>query len=165
MRAVRAAVAQLGREHDGIRMAYAVGDVGTRGIAATADVVFSQAVLEHVDDLERVYRTIYAALRPGGYASHQIDFKSHHFARDWNGHWTFSDSSWALIRARRRFAINREPLSTHLRLMEACGFRIANVLRTMRPSPIRRADLARRFREMSDEDLQTETALVQAVKP
>ena len=121
-------------------------------------------MLEHVDDLEQVYGAISAALRPGGGASHAIDFKSHDFARDWNGHWTFSDREWSLIRGRRRFGINREPLATHLRLIEASGLDIVNVVRTNRPSQITKNDLAPRFRGLSDEDLCTSSAVIQAVK-
>ena len=129
-----------------------------------ADVVFSQAVLEHVDGLEQVYSASSAILRRGGFASHAIDFKSHHFARGWNGHWTFSDREWAIVRGRRRYAINREPLSTHLRLIEATGLEIVNVQRTFRESAIARSELNARFRSISDEDLRTSSAVVQAVK-
>jgi hypothetical protein len=96
--------------------------------------------------------------------SHRIDFKSHDFARDWNGHWTFSDRLWNLIRGRRRFAINRAPLSTHLRLIEANGFEIVQVERATRDSSLARDDLAPRFRNLSDEDLETASAMIQAVK-
>ncbi|MDR0746881.1 MAG: class I SAM-dependent methyltransferase [Helicobacteraceae bacterium] len=41
------------------------------------DFVFSQAVLEHVDDLENFYRAQAQILDRGGLCSHQIDFRSH----------------------------------------------------------------------------------------
>lgn len=162
--AIRAAVAQPGTEHDGVSVSYTAGQGRTFELVDLADVVFSQAVLEHVDDLEQVYGASSAILRRGGFASHAIDFKSHHFARGWNGHWTFSDREWGMVRGRRRYAINREPLSTHLRLIEAAGLEIVNVQRTLRESAIARRDLSARFRSISDEDLRTSSALVQAVK-
>jgi hypothetical protein len=163
LNAVGAAVAEPGVEHDGIRVSYAAGE-GTTLTVRGADLVFSQAVLEHVDDLGAAYRTIADALAPGGFTSHTIDFTSHHFARDWNGHWTFSDRSWALVRGRRRFAINREPLATHLRLIEHAGLEVVGAHRALAPSQLERADLAQRFRGIADDDLRTASAVVQAVK-
>jgi SAM-dependent methyltransferase len=152
-----------GVPQDGIQVGYVVADHIEEATAAV-DLVISQAVLEHVDDLEQVYASIHAALRPGGCMSHTIDFTSHHFARDWNGHWTFSDRVWTLIKGRRRYAINREPLSTHLRLIEAAGFDVVSVLRSLKPSPIGAAELVPSFRSISPEDMETASAIVQAVK-
>jgi hypothetical protein len=165
VRAILAALAEPGSEHDGISIGYAVGRDAPLSLTASADVVFSQAVLEHVDDLPGMYATIAQSLRPGGFASHEIDFKSHVFARDWNGHWTFADRTWALVRGRRRFAINREPLSTHLRLIEESGLDLVNVRRYVVPSSIPRNSLAPRFRDLSDADLETASTVVQARKP
>ncbi len=161
---VRAAVSTPGTPQDGVLLTYSAGSGKTLELAGTVDMVFSQAVLEHVDDLEQVYASIASALAPGGFASHAIDFKSHSFARDWNGHWTFSDREWALVRGRRRYAINREPLATHLRLIEASGLEVVNVLRTTRESNITPRDVVPRFQPLSDEDLHTSSAVIQAVK-
>jgi hypothetical protein len=164
VRAIRRAVEQPGTEHSGVKISYSAGQDRTFELVDLADIVFSQAVLEHVDDLEQVYAASAAILRQGGFASHAIDFKSHHFARGWNGHWTFSDREWSIVRGKRRYGINREPLSTHLRLIEAAGLEIVNVERTFRESAIARNQLAARFRSITDEDLRTSSALVQAVK-
>ena len=82
------------------------------------DLIFSQAVLEHVDDLDLAYDSMYAWLKPGGYMSHVIDFKSHEIAEKWNGHWSYSDLTWKLIRGKKPYLLNREPLSTHLKAHE-----------------------------------------------
>ena len=82
------------------------------------DMVFSQAVLEHVSGLPDVYRAMYAWLKPGGYMSHQIDFKCHDSAREWNGHWTYSDTMWKLVRGKDVWLINRLPYSSHLTYMK-----------------------------------------------
>jgi SAM-dependent methyltransferase len=163
--AIRAAVADPGSVHKGVRVTYAAGQQAKLELQGAADVVFSQAVLEHVDDLQQVYAAVSESLRPGGFAAHTIDFRSHSFARDWNGHWTYSDRAWAVVRGRRRFAINREPLSTHLQLIEASGLEVVAVRRTIVPSPLRRVNLAPRFRGMSSDDLETASAVVHAVKP
>ena len=129
------------------------------------DLVFSQAVLEHVDQLTDTYRAIYEWLRPNGYMSHQIDFKCHDSAREWNGHWTYSDLKWKLVRGKDTWLINREPHSTHLRLMREAGFRIVEDTRVERPSSIARSHLATRFKTLTDEDLRTGDAFIQALKP
>jgi hypothetical protein len=126
------------------------------------DVVISQAAMEHVDDLEEGYRACRKWLRKGGWVSHQVDFRSHETAREWNGHWGHSDLSWALIRGKRPWLLNRQPFSEHVRLLVRSGFRISNTQVTVRGEGIRRADLARRFRGMSDDDLSTASALIQA---
>ena len=58
--------------------------------SSSIDMIFSQAVLEHVDDLGHCYDGMYQWLKPGGLMSHTIDFRCHNTARDWNGHWTYS---------------------------------------------------------------------------
>jgi SAM-dependent methyltransferase len=53
----------------------------------SVDLILSQAVLEHIDDLEKTYRIMHHWLKPGGLMSHAIDFRSHGAADRWNGHW------------------------------------------------------------------------------
>lgn len=129
------------------------------------DLVFSQAVLEHVDELPQVYRAIYLWLKPDAYMSHQIDYKCHDTAAEWNGHWTYSDLMWKLARGKDSWLINREPHSTHMRLMRGCGFNIVEARTGRQASKISRSQLAPRFRSITDEDLTTTDAFVQAVKP
>src|SRR5690606_19529266 len=52
------------------------GDVGAAKDVGTADLLLSNAVMEHVSDLSATYGAIWRMLRSGGYASHQIDFRS-----------------------------------------------------------------------------------------
>lgn len=129
------------------------------------DMVISQAVLEHVDGLPEVYRAMYAWLKPGGYMSHQIDFKCHESAREWNGHWTYSDLMWKLVRGKDVWLINRQPYSVHLRLMKSSGFQIVGEQLVTQESRITRAQLAPRFRLIPESDLSTTDAYVLAVKP
>jgi len=129
------------------------------------DMVYSQAVLEHVDDLEPTYAALAAWLKPGGSASHQIGFYSHRLTAAWNGHWAISDLVWKIMRGKRPFLLNREPASTHVQLLAGSGLRIVNERRVTIPSDITRAELAPRFRSMSDADLTTKSVFLQAVKP
>ncbi len=129
------------------------------------DMIFSQAVLEHVDALPEVYRAMYAWLKPGAYMSHQIDFKCHGSAREWNGHWTYSDFMWNLVRGKDVGLINRQPYSAHLKLLKSSGFRIVGEQLATSESRITRAQLAPKFRLIPDGDLSTTDAHVLAVKP
>jgi hypothetical protein len=103
-------------------------------------------------------------LKPGGIMSHEIDFKSIGITVEWSGHWSCSDTLWRLAAGKRRHRINREPHSTHISLMQRVGCHVVCDERTVRPPAITRAQLAPRFRHLTDEDLTTSSALIQAVK-
>jgi len=111
-----------------------------------------------------VYRAMYQWLKPGGYMSHQIDFKCHDSAREWNGHWTYSNLMWKLVRGKDVWLINRLPYSEHVELIEKAGFRIVGEQLVRRASNVRRRQLASKFRRIPDSDLTTTDAFVQAVK-
>jgi len=150
---------------DGLEIRYVSPWYDARVVEEGAvDLVLSQAVLEHVEDLRHAYTAMGRWLRPGGVISACIDFRSHSYARDWNGHWGYSDAMWWVIRGNRPFLINREPLSTHRRLLAESGFTIAYEQKHPGPSALPREQLASRFRGMSDEDLSTQSVFVQAVK-
>ena len=125
------------------------------------NMIFSQAVLEHVDDLETAYLGMRAWLAPDGWLSHQVDFRCHGTAREWNGHWTYGDWTWRLLRGRRAFLINREPHSTHIRQLRAAGFTVVCDEMVTGPAVDRRR-LAPRFAQMSEADLTTSGAFIQA---
>ena len=84
----------------------------------------SQAVLEHVDDLDGVYVLQKKLLSNDGFVSHSIDFKSHGYSSKWDGHWGISNWRWFLLRGNRPYMINREPLSNHISLLKDFGFNI-----------------------------------------
>lgn len=130
----------------------------------SVDIVYSQAVLEHVDELESTYQTMHAWLRPGGHMSHQIDFKCHDCAAQWNGHWTYTDLEWKLIRGKRPYLINRESLSTHQNLLSKCGFKIVHIQTVKQSSALTPDKLAPKFRNISAQDLTTSSAFILARK-
>ena len=130
----------------------------------SVDFAFSQAVLEHVDDTTTAYRALYHCLRPGGFMSHTIDYESHGLTRDWFGHWTIGDLSWRFVRGARPYLINRLPHSAHVHAIEGAGFRMVRDEARQAVAPPR-ARLAKRFARLSDRDLETCGAYVQAIKP
>jgi len=132
--------------------------------ANSIDMVFSQAVLEHVDDLHRVYDYMHRWLHSDGFVSHLIDFKCHDSAREWNGHWAHSETMWHLVRGKDVWLINREPHSTHLRLLREYGFEVIEDTVFEMASNLKRDQLASRFKHLTDADLRTTEAFIQAKK-
>jgi hypothetical protein len=128
------------------------------------DMIFSQAVLEHVEDLAGAYRAMRRWLKAGGLVSHQVDFRCHNTATCWNGHWTYSDRLWKVIRGKRPYLLNRQPHSTHVRLLAEEGFAGVITTRADEKSSLKKSDLAPRFREILDGDLTTSDAFIQAVR-
>ena len=130
----------------------------------SVDLIFSQAVLEHVDDLDSVYKTMNKWLKPDGFMSHQIDFKCHGFASEWNGHYQYSDILWKLIKGKRPYLINRKPLDAHIDYINKAGFKIHFLNRIKTESNITLKSLPNTFKGMSRDDLSTSGCFLQALK-
>jgi len=129
---------------------------------ASVDLVFAHVVMSQVSDLEDVYARCGRWVKPGGWMSHQIDFTSLGTAEEWNGHLAYSDLAWKIIAGRRPYFVNRERLGTHLALIERAGFDLVRVQRDRPGGGIARAQLAPRWRAISDDDLATDTAFLVA---
>jgi hypothetical protein len=127
-------------------------------------MVFSQAVMEHVQDIAGTYAALNRWLRPGGFMSHTIDFRCHGTTERWNGHWTVSDFVWKFVQGGRPYLLNRRPYSSHLTELTKAGFQIAGT-RLTHGVPLSRQNLAPNFRYLSDADLSVSGAFVQAIKP
>ena len=130
----------------------------------SVDMIVSQAVLEYVDNLEETYQAMHKWLRPNGIASHQIDFSAHQTCERWNGHWMYSDLSWSVMRGRRPYFLNREPHSTHIRMLKECGFEILCDVRSLCPTEVNAGRLAARFKDLPAEDLVTRGCFIQVEK-
>lgn len=128
------------------------------------DMIYTQAVLEHVEDLETTYSAMKLWLKKGGFISHQIDFKSHGLAKEWNGHWRYPNFVWKIILGRRLYLINRKPCSVHLKLLEKNNFELKVEQKVKLRSKYKKTELAKEFRDISDEDLETAGQFFQAVK-
>ena len=131
----------------------------------SVDMVVSQAVMEHVDDLDKTYHALHRWLKVGGVVSQDIDFMSHGLGKKWNEHWAYSDFTWKLMRGKIPYLINRAPSSTHIDYLERYGFRIACELREIDEiGSIQRTELSKRYKHMSPQDLVTKNIFIQATK-
>ena len=130
------------------------------------DFIFSQAVLEHIDELESVYTFFAKILSPGGYMAHVIDFKSHKIAPKWNGHWGYSEKLYKLYKGKLPYLLNRQPLSVHENLLKKNGFDIIQVDKTYTTeNSIKRKQLKHPFKDMSDDDFTVSGAYVLCNNP
>jgi methyltransferase family protein len=156
---IRAAVAERGSEDSIIR--YCAPWLGAGVIErASQDLVLSQAVLEHVDQLTEAYAAMREWLKPSGYMSHAIDFSSHESAWTWDGHWRYGDVRWKLARGKGLWSINREPYSTHAQLIRQSGFEIVCCVPTRSAPSFDRRAIAARFRDMPEDDRSISQAFV-----
>jgi hypothetical protein len=71
------------------------------------------------------------------------------------------------MRGRRAYFLNRQPYSTHRRYLQQNGFELIHETRYTQPpaAGIKRENLARRFADLSDDDMTTSGVFIQTVKP
>jgi SAM-dependent methyltransferase len=129
------------------------------------DMIISQAVLQHIDGLEETYKAMHKWLRPGGMMSHSIDLKSMGSSDSWDGHWAYSDAQWKIVRGRKSYLINREPYSMHIKYLKDNGFKIVADIKSISASTMHpRTKLAKKYRNMPEEDLAISGTFIQAIK-
>ena len=161
IQSIRNAILNLERERSNERIQYfAPWYAGDLVQEESVDLIFSQAVLEHVNDIQQTYQTFCRWLKTGGFMSHQIDFKCHKTAEEWNGHWQYSDLMWKLITGNRPFLINRQPYSRHIDLLDQSGLKVICEIKATNNEGIDRKNLALPFQNLSDDDLITSGAFM-----
>jgi hypothetical protein len=157
--------AVLGNDPSGLIRYHAPWQDATVVQPGSQDLVFSQAVLEYIDALPEAYRAMRDWLKPTGYVSHQIDFKSDGYAESWDGHWRYGKLRWKLLRGHTSWFFNRQPYSEHVRLLQRTGFRILESQRVVSAPTYGRASLARCFSAMPEEDRRISGAYLLAAPP
>ena len=124
--------------------------------------LFSQATLEHVDDLKLMYENFKNWISPKGIMSHSIDFKSHGYAISWDGHWSISNLRWKLLRGKRPYLINREPLSTHLAFHHQYNFKIINSKLIKKVPTLKHSNYISDYKNFSKIDKETSGVFIQS---
>lgn len=130
----------------------------------SVDFVFSQAVMEYVEDLGKTYKVIKKWLKPGALMSHTIDFKSDRITKNWNGHWTFSKFQWKIIKGSKKVIINRAPLTKHIELIKKCNFEICQIENVKAINTLKRSNFSDEFRLLEEIDLCTSGTYILARK-
>jgi SAM-dependent methyltransferase len=125
----------------------------------SVDFIFSQAVLQHVEDLEHTFKSMYEWLKPGGLMSHTVDFKSMGITPGWNGHWTFSDFEWKVVKGGVKggnsFLINRLPYTSHLGFHNKYHFNVLKKSFVKMKNDLSLKKLAKRFMNLTEDELTT----------
>lgn len=132
--------------------------------AESVDFIFSQAVMEHIDDIDGAYAAMNHWLTPNGFISHQIDFRSHNLLRRWDGMRALPSWQWRILRGRRPYLINRIPCQGHLEVLMRNGFDIAELIRFELEPEVTREQLAAEFRNLSETERSTSGAYIVARK-
>lgn len=130
----------------------------------SVDLACSFAVMEHVEDIKNIYSSIGKWLKVGGVFIHTVDFKSHGTSPQWNGHWTYSDYIWKMVRGKSFYFINREPYSAHLTEIKNSGCSVACGIKKYRKNELNKKYLARKFKNLNGEDLEISSAVIGGVK-
>jgi hypothetical protein len=149
-------------------------EVRTDGLAGlkalpsnSVDLVFSQAVLEHVPlaDFAATAVELHRIQKPNGVGSHRIDFKDH--LQGSLNNLRFSEAVWEKPCFARRsgFYTNRLRFSAMRDAFTRAGFSVTvpeqNRWETL---PIARDKIAMPFRDLSDDDLRTSGAVFMMTK-
>jgi hypothetical protein len=161
---IRTSIARVNRE--GSCISYFAPWSDSRVVRQGAvDMVLSQSVLQYVEPLAETYQTLCQWLSPGGFMSHMIDFKWDSATPEmWNEHWTYPDFAWKLIKGKRPAYHSRASYSLHKYMMDEAGLQIVFERFTENPTAIRREHLSPRFTDLTQKDLFTSDAFIQAVK-
>jgi SAM-dependent methyltransferase len=152
--------------HNGGHVSYHAPWTSVRDVApGSLDAIFSQAVLQYLDDLEAAYRAMFTWLKPGGYASHATGFGAVDVSPYWNGHWAYTDLEWRLVRGRREWLMNRRPLSAHMFHARRAGFEVLHLDRECASGGLNVNALSPPFQALDAEDLHTRGAMLILQKP
>ncbi|GAB4468843.1 MAG: hypothetical protein OHK0044_10580 [Burkholderiaceae bacterium] len=139
------------------RIQYVVQPSGLSHVRSACDLVYSRAVLEHVDDLDATFADMDAALKPRGIAIHLVDLKSHglHGSNPLD-FLTWPSWLWNLMYSQKGMP-NRWRINRYRAALARTSLRVDHLEPIARylPSQIAevRAHLAPEFRALSDEDL------------
>jgi hypothetical protein len=130
----------------------------------SVDLLFSQAVLQSVNDLENTYAAMSNWLKKDAVMCHSIDFSSVALTKTWNGHWTFSDKQWSIISEKTVIPLNRATLGEHKKLLKKYQFHsIENILYPAPPG-FSRKQMSVRFKNIDDESFATRAAFMLSKK-
>lgn len=149
-----------GRPESGFRpeaVDYVVTPDGCVHQQARYALVYSRAVLEHVNDLEATFRDMNSALTKGGIAIHEVDLKSHGLHRDTPLDFLcWPEWAWSVMHSNKGVP-NRLRIDTYRDLIQRVGMGKlsldVNETASIDDINAARPYLATAFRHLTDEDL------------
>jgi SAM-dependent methyltransferase len=137
------------------------------------DFVISNAVVEHLADLDRAFAQLYRVTRPGGYGLHQVDFRDHrNFEKPLEYLLLKDDVFLALFERCHSECGNRYRPDEVAERLRAAGFEVIRFVRDMFTEPDylarfvpRLRQSSSRYREWPEEGLQAISGLFIVRKP
>ena len=133
-------------------------------IPNAVDFIFSHVVLQHIDEIEDAFITMDHWLKPGGFVSHIIDYRTLGNTKTWNGHWAVPDWEWKIMVGGRKFSINRKPHSYYVELFKKNNLKLLYVSKDTLPNHLSRNQLSKKFLNLSEDDLCTSVGYFVAQK-
>lgn len=112
-------------------------------------------MFEHIDDYACEHHVIANIAEVGAVVFHQIDFRCHGCAEQWNGHRAYGNFTWRLAYETKPYFLNRASLADHINEMIRSGIKIQKCVRMRGIDGISRGDVSRKYRKMSEKDLHT----------
>lgn len=139
------------------RIEYRIDPDGLSHLCDEVDLVYSRAVLEHVNDLDATFRDMSRAMKHDALAIHQVDLKSHGLhRRNRLDFLTWSEFLWQLMYSHKGTP-NRLRVDAYRRAVRQADLAITRLEPTLLADPLEVEEikplLARPFRELSDDDL------------
>lgn len=120
-------------------------------------LVYSRAVLEHVNDLAATFGDMESALIPGGVAMHEVDLKSHGLHRDTPLDFLcWPEWAWSMMHSNKGVP-NRLRINRYRELVEGSGLH-KRLIEPVEIAPLAhvqavRSCLSSAFKDVPDEDL------------
>ena len=147
----------LSQGFDSRRIEYLVKPSGMSGLSDAIDLVYSRAVLEHVNDLPGTFADMLRAMRTGARSIHLVDLRSHglHKANVLD-FLAWSPTLWSLMYSEKGVP-NRWRVNEYRRILTELDVRVdlfePTSLASSKEVTDVRGDLAPLFRDVSDADL------------
>lgn len=123
---------------------------------SSIDIVFSNAVLEHVHDVRKAISEMSRVTKPGGFGIHEIDLRDHFFQATPLKLLRYPDWLWNLMTWNRPGYTNRLRLPDYLKLFKASGFLIEKLVSTREyKGELSSLKMARKFTGYSSNEIKT----------
>jgi hypothetical protein len=151
--------------HNNIRIFYKVPWFGKNIIKnKEVDLIFSQAVMEHILYFKKAYLIMYNWLKEKGFMCHQIDYKSHTITKKWYGHWQYPTLLWNKVVQRKDCLLNRKTHSQHLKIIKEIGFKLIKQIKVKPKNKPTKEKLSKEFQNLPEDDFITSSAFIIAQK-
>lgn len=128
---------------------------------SSVDFIFSNAVMEHVSDVEVAFAEMNRLLKPGSYMAHNVDLRVHGPIKKTSplAHLQYADWEWKLLTARKMSYINRLRRSDFEKLLNKTNFELLHMKNNDEATDEYideiRSQFINKFREMDVKDIKT----------